>query len=57
MTDFRMQKCVYFRRDVLEKSKEKAQNEDLSFSNFINKAVKFYLEHQKNVDANNTCLP
>ena len=58
MTEFRRQKCVYFYQKTLEKSLEKAQNEQVSFSQFINRCVKFYLDNHKDLfDVDSTDSP
>ena len=54
------QKCVYFKTKTLELALQKAQNEDLSFSNFVNRCVKFYLDNHRDlfdVDTTDTSLP
>ena len=43
------QKCVYFRAKVLSLALQKAENEDLSFSAFVNRAIKFYLENHRDL--------
>lgn len=52
------QKCVYFRAKTLAKAKLRADNEDVSFSRFVDRCVAFYLDNHKDlfdVDTDNNC--
>lgn len=54
------QKCVYFKPRLLARIKQKVENEGISFSLYVNRALKFYLDNHKDlfddVDINNSCL-
>lgn len=54
------QKCIYFRKKVLAKALERAENENLSFSRFVDKCVTFYLNNHRDlfdVDIDNNNNP
>lgn len=54
-----LQKSVYIRPKLLAKSLERAQNENLSFSKFVDKCLHFYLDNHRDlfdVDTNNICV-
>jgi hypothetical protein len=54
------QKCIYFQPKLLGVVQEKVDNEGISFSQYVNRALKFYLDQHKDlfdVDTSNLCIP
>jgi hypothetical protein len=43
------QKCIYFRPKLMALVQEKVDNEGISFSFYVNRALKFYLDQHKDL--------